>query len=102
MSEIPTFYRPAERIPGWVTCDWCRLSGELEENDWHDEHCPVAALESELAQAQADVEALLWVIERCQAVEGKWLINATQAELDDIDRMIAALPERLMGAARNG
>ena len=48
MSEKLTFYDPSDIAPGWRTCCWCHLSGEPEETDWHDEHCPVAALEAKL------------------------------------------------------
>jgi len=73
------------------------VGGEWQD---HDLLSVIGDLESELAQAQADVVALQSVVMKCLAVEGKWLINATQTELDDIDRMIAALPEHLRGASR--
>ena len=105
MSENrATFYRPSEQIPGWVNCDWCHLTGEPEHSDWHDEHCPVMAVESSLAQAQADVETLREVQQAAQNH-----INAVryQLEIEDephthrlLSERLAALSEHLRGASR--
>ena len=89
---------------------WLRDSvsmGELPDTDeMADAIFTAEALESSLAQAQADVEALQAVRSQAQNVVNEefhgWELGGGYIQLHKLEESLDALPEHLMGAARNG